>query len=64
MQEILISLCVGIALSACSGFRIFVPMLIANLAARFEVFDVSQGFEWLSSPTATYILGAATLPKF
>ena len=61
MQEIIISLCVGIALSACSGFRVFVPMLISNLATRFEVFDVSQGFEWLSSPAATYILGASSL---
>ncbi len=63
MQELIISLCVGIALSASSGFRVFVPMLIANLATRFEVFDLSQGFEWLSSPAATYILGAATLAE-
>jgi hypothetical protein len=63
MQELLISLCVGIALSACSGFRIFVPMLIANLATRFEVLDLSQGFEWLGSSAATYILGAATLAE-
>lgn len=61
MQEILISLCVGIALSACSGFRIFVPMLIGNLATRFGILDLSQGFEWLGSPPATYILGAATI---
>lgn len=63
MQELFISLCVGIALSACSGFRVFVPMLIANLSTRFEVFDLSQGFEWLSSPAATYIFGAATLAE-
>ncbi|MBA4852163.1 DUF4126 domain-containing protein [Emticicia sp. BO119] len=63
MQELLISLCVGIALSACSGFRIFVPMLIGNLATRFGVLDFSQGFEWLGSPAATYILGAATIAE-
>lgn len=63
MQEFLISLCVGIALSACSGFRVFIPMLIANLATRFEVFDLSQGFDWLSSPAATYIFSAATLAE-
>ncbi len=63
MQEFLISLCVGIALSACSGFRIFVPMLIGNLATRFGVLELSQGFEWLGSPAATYILGAATLAE-
>ena len=63
MQEFLISLCVGIALSACSGFRIFVPMLIGNLATRFGVLELSQGFEWLGSPAAPYILGAATLAE-
>lgn len=63
MQEFLISLSVGIALSACSGFRIFVPMLIGNLATRFGVLDLSQGFEWLGSPAATYILGAATIAE-
>ncbi|GAB3516875.1 DUF4126 domain-containing protein [Emticicia fontis] len=63
MQEFLISLSIGIALSACSGFRIFVPMLIGNLATRFGVLDLSQGFEWLGSPAATYILGAATLAE-
>jgi hypothetical protein len=63
MQEFLISLCVGVALSACSGFRVFVPMLIANLAIRFDILQLSHGFEWLGSPAATYILGAATLAE-
>ena len=61
MTELFISLAVGIALSACSGFRVFVPMLVANLATRFEFLHLSNGFEWLSSPTATYILAAATV---
>ncbi|CAH0997612.1 hypothetical protein EMA8858_03746 [Emticicia aquatica] len=61
MTEIFISLAVGIALSACSGFRVFVPMLVANLATRFDLFHLSNGFEWLSSSSATYILAAATV---
>ena len=64
MSEVFISLAVGIALSACSGFRIFVPMLVANLATRFELLHLSNnGFEWLSSPMATYILAAATVAE-
>ncbi|HRN47083.1 MAG TPA: DUF4126 family protein, partial [Niabella sp.] len=27
----------GIALAACCGFRVFVPMLVAGLASRFHV---------------------------
>ncbi|AFK01972.1 hypothetical protein Emtol_0821 [Emticicia oligotrophica DSM 17448] len=63
MTEVIISLAVGIALSACSGFRVFIPMLVANLATRFHIFDLSTGFEWLGSATATYILGAATIAE-
>lgn len=63
MTELVVSIAVGIALSACSGFRVFIPMLAANLATRFNVLDLSNGFEWLSSPTATFILGAATLAE-
>lgn len=60
-MEIVISLCVGIALSASSGFRVFVPMLVANLASKYELLHLSQGFEWLGSPIATIIFGVATI---
>lgn len=61
MTEILISLCVGIALSACSGFRVFIPMFVANLATKTDLLHLTSGFEWLSSTTATYVLGIATV---
>lgn len=51
----------GIALAACCGFRVFVPMLIAGLTARFNLFHFSEGFSWLSSTPALIALGAATL---
>jgi hypothetical protein len=63
MTEIIVSLCIGIALSASAGFRVFVPMLVANLATRFDLIHLNQGFEWLSSPAATYIFGAATIAE-
>jgi hypothetical protein len=36
-------------------------MLIANLASRFDLIFLNQGFEWLNSPIATYIFGVATI---
>lgn len=51
----------GIALAACCGFRVFVPMLIAGLTARFNLFHFSEGFSWLSSTPALIALGAATI---
>ncbi|MFC5408796.1 DUF4126 domain-containing protein [Larkinella bovis] len=60
-MEWLMSLCLGIALSACCGFRIFVPMLVACLALKLGWISVGPGFEWLSSWTAFFVLATATL---
>jgi hypothetical protein len=57
----LISLCLGIALSACCGFRIFVPMLVASLAVKLGWIAVTPGFEWLGSWTAVLLLASATI---
>ncbi|GAB3019697.1 DUF4126 domain-containing protein [Niabella terrae] len=51
----------GVALAACCGFRVFVPMLVAGLAARFNIFHFSENFQWLASTPALICLGAATL---
>ena len=53
----------GIALAACCGFRVFVPMLIAGLAARFQLFSFYEGFQWLSGTPALIALGAATIAE-
>ena len=54
-------LMLGVALSAGSGFRIFIPLLTSNLAARFGWVDVSENFAWMASDTATIVLMVATL---
>lgn len=51
----------GIALSAASGFRVFVPLLISNLAVKFGLFSVAQNFAWMGSTQATIILAIATI---
>lgn len=51
----------SIALSACCGFRIFVPMLVAGLASKFNLFHFSDSFQWLSTTPALIALGAATI---
>jgi len=53
----------GIALAACCGFRVFVPMLVAGLASRFDIFNFSENFSWLSSTPALVALGAATVAE-
>ncbi|MCH5720353.1 DUF4126 domain-containing protein [Niabella hibiscisoli] len=51
----------GIALAACCGFRVFLPMLVAGLVSRFQLFHFSDSFQWLSTTPALICLGAATV---
>jgi hypothetical protein len=51
----------GIALAACCGFRVFVPLLIAGLAGKFQMFQFAENFGWMSTTPALIGLGAATL---
>ena len=51
----------GIALAACCGFRVFVPLLIAGLASKFQMFQFADSFGWMSTTPALIGLGAATV---
>lgn len=60
-MELFLSLCLGIGLSASCGFRIFLPMLVANIAAMNGWITPGEQFGWLSTWTAFFALGTATL---
>ncbi|MFY7888351.1 MAG: DUF4126 domain-containing protein [Spirosomataceae bacterium] len=60
-MEIIMSLALGLGLSACCGFRIFVPMLVTNIAALMGHYHFEHGFEWMGTMTAFYIFASATL---
>ena len=59
--ESLIGIAIGIGLAAATGFRVFLPFLIAGLAARWGVLQLSDGFAWLSSTGALVALGTASI---
>jgi len=48
-MELLISLFIGIGLSATSGFRLFVPFLIVSIASLTGYLELSSGFDWIGS---------------
>lgn len=52
----------GLGLAAASGLRIFVPLLMAALAARFQLFgiELNESMAWLTSNGAIAALGLAT----
>ena len=60
-MEHLLSICMGIALAACCGFRVFVPLLVASLGTKFGLIPSHTGFEWLGSWTAVSIFGTASI---
>lgn len=53
----------GVALSAAAGFRVFVPLLVAAIAARCGVIQLTQDFAWLSAWPAIALLSMATLTE-
>lgn len=61
--EVVLSVLVGIGLAAASGFRVFVPLLIASAAARVGFLDLNETFSWLASTPALIALAAATLAE-
>jgi hypothetical protein len=59
--ELLTSILIGLGLAAACGFRVFVPLLIAGLAARFGGLPVVGGFGWIGSTPALVAFSVATL---
>ncbi|MBX7225780.1 MAG: DUF4126 domain-containing protein [Chitinophagales bacterium] len=60
-MEHLLSICMGIALAACCGFRVFVPLLVASIGTKFGIIPAHSGFEWLGTWTAMSIFGTASI---
>jgi hypothetical protein len=47
-KELIIAVAIGIGLSASCGFRVFVPLFIAGVAAKMGIFPLQEGFQWLA----------------
>jgi hypothetical protein len=60
-MDTLLSLGVGLGLSAACGFRVFVPLLVASIAAQAGHYPLSPGFEWIGTREALLALTTATL---
>ena len=57
----LVSIALGIGLAAATGFRVFLPLLVAALAARFGHLPLNESFQWLASTPALLTLGTAAV---
>ncbi|MBX9785136.1 MAG: DUF4126 domain-containing protein [Chitinophagaceae bacterium] len=55
------SIAMGIALSACCGFRVFIPMLGASVAAYAHWFSLPADMSWMGSLPALICFGTAAV---
>ncbi|HBC79337.1 MAG TPA: DUF4126 domain-containing protein [Bacteroidales bacterium] len=62
-KELITAVAIGIGLSASCGFRVFVPMLVASIAAKMGIFPVNEGFQWLAGCPAIISFGTATIAE-
>jgi hypothetical protein len=60
-METVLSLFVGLGLSAACGFRVFVPLLVVSIAAHSGHLTLATGFDWLGSDAALIAFGFATV---
>ena len=51
----LLGIPVGLALSTAAGLRVFIPLLLTSLAARFGYLTLAPGMSWLASDAALYV---------
>ncbi|MBV8793401.1 MAG: DUF4126 domain-containing protein [Hyphomicrobiales bacterium] len=61
MSDLALSVVLGIALAAATGFRVFLPMLIVSGAAYTGHLQLDSGFAWLGTLSALTMLSVAAL---
>jgi hypothetical protein len=59
-METLLSVCVGIGLSAACGFRVFLPLLVMSIASLSGHLALAHGFEWIGTYPAMTAFAVAT----
>jgi uncharacterized membrane protein len=63
MSDLALSIVLGVALAAATGFRVFLPMLIVSGAAYTGHLHLDDGFVWLGTPSALMMLSVAALAE-
>jgi hypothetical protein len=58
--ETLLSVLIGVGLSAACGFRVFMPLLVMSIAAFSGHLTLSPGFQWIATYPALLAFAIAT----
>jgi len=59
--DTLLSIMIGIGLSAACGFRVFVPLLVMSIAGLSGHLTLSSGFQWIGTYPALIAFAIATV---
>ncbi len=59
--SIILTVLMGIGLSASSGFRIFIPFLLISIASLTGYLSLSDSFSWIATYPALITFGVATV---
>ena len=60
LSDTVLSVCLGLGLSAATGFRVFVPLLLINIANRGGWLELSEQFAWMGGTPALAAFGIAS----
>ncbi|MDB9712137.1 DUF4126 domain-containing protein [Flavobacteriaceae bacterium] len=60
---LILSIIIGVCLSACCGFRIFTPFFILSVLGYFNIFELNEEVIWIASFPAMMALGVATVSE-
>jgi Domain of unknown function (DUF4126) len=63
MSDLALSIILGVALAAATGFRVFLPMLIVSGAAYSGHLHLDDSIAWLGTPSALVMLSVAALAE-
>ncbi len=61
--DYLLPIALGISLAAATGFRVFVPLLAAGLAARSGYIPLTDSFLWVTTTPALLMLAVAAVTE-
>ena len=62
-MDTLLGIAIGLGLSAACGFRVFVPLLVMNLASLSGHLHLASWFAWIGSSYATVAFATATIAE-
>jgi len=57
------AIALGLGLSASCGFRVFLPLLMASLGAKFHFLPITDNFAWMGSIPVIITLAVATVAE-